>query len=168
MCFSAAAGFFGVSAYVGGVGGEANTFGFFVCRTVGVNGVPDSQGIAVYWRGSGVGNRPPVQALNTITNVAGTVDVDGMFCIVPYNITNTLVGSDQQAFVQWTAMPRVYPVMQLVTVSSSEFLLTTTFTATVVGSTPQNYITLDGANHGASNITNQTTTPVYRIAMLWE
>ena len=168
MCFSASAGFFGVTAFVGGMGGEANLFGFFVCRTTDFSGAPDAQGISVYWRGSNTGNRPVVQALNTITNVAGAVDVDGQFCVVPYNLTNTAVGSDQQAFLHWTAMPRVYPVMQLVTVSSVEFLLTTTFTAAVVGGTTRNYITLDGGFHGASNFTNPTTSPAYRIAMLWE
>ena len=168
MCFSATSGFFGVSAYVGSVGGEASAFGFFVCRTVDVLGVLDNQGISVYYRTAGIGNRPAVQALNTITNVAGAVDANGLFCIVPHNITNTVVGSDQQAFLHWTAMPRVYPVMQLVTVSSAEFLLSTTFSATTVGNTPRNYITLDGGSHGASNETNQTTTPLFRIAMLWE
>lgn len=169
MCFSEASGFFGFSAYLGaGAVSVPAVFTSFICRTVSVLGAPDGQGITVYWRGTDTSpSSAAVQALNTVTNTAQPIDTAGFYCVVPHAIVNTVVSGDQQAFLHWTAMPRVYPVMQIVTVASSEFLPTTTFTATVVGNTPKNYITLDSNIHGTYTGTT-TSTPAFRCAMLWE
>ena len=156
-------GFFGFSGYRSIAGGDQFAF-FAVARTTDANGTTSSLGATVYWWGApGAIGPAAVQALNFSTSYVGAVNTTGDYCAVPHGITSSLVGADSQAFVHWTAMPRVYPVMPLCTVVSTEVPTGSTFDVALVGATPRTYLALDPAVRGAA-----TGGATYKLAMLWE
>lgn len=167
MSHSVTSGFFGYVLYVDANGADQAHATLFVARSVDSNGALSTQGATVYWRdynNIGTPNWPDAQALNFLTNTTQPVAVrNGTYAFVPHNITNTVVGSDQQAFVHWTAFPRASPIMQLATVSAVEFPSGSTFSASLVGPTPKNYISLDIGMRGTAAAAEN-----FRIAMLWE
>jgi hypothetical protein len=156
-------GFFGFLGYR--TPGSNDAFGFFaVARTTDANGATSSLGATVYWHGNTFSTeRAAVQALNFSTGYVGPVSTTGTYCAVPHGITSSLVGGDSQAFVHWTAMPRVYPVMPLCTVVSTEVPTGSTFNVALVGSTPRTYLALDTTVSGATS--GDIT---FKLAMLWE
>jgi hypothetical protein len=165
MSHSVADGFFGFNLYVSSGTGEGSNATLIVARSADPNGTPNAQGVTVYWRdfnNNSIGYAR-VQALNFLTGIAQTVSSDGSYGFVPHGITNTSVGVDQQAFVHFTAFPQAYPVMQVATVSAVEFPVGATFSATLVGATPKNYICLDTRMYGTSVAAEN-----FRVAMLWE
>jgi hypothetical protein len=165
MSHSAVDGFFGFVGYINGGAVNSAYMGCMAARSVGASGLPDTQGATVYFKEDTVASAafPYVQALNFLTGVAQPIIQNGSHGYVPHSITNTVVGSDQQAFVNWTAFPRAYPVMQIATVSATEFPTGTGFTTTLVGPTPKSYITIDEGMRGT-----QATSAAFRLAMLWE
>lgn len=166
MSHSVADGFFGFIGYINALGADRALGTLIVARSVDANGTPNNQGATVYWRNFGnfTAQYVRVQALNFLTNTANPVVSDGSCSFVPHSITNTAVGSNQQAFVHWTAFPRVAPVMQMATVSCVEFPSGATFSATLVGASPKNYICVDEAMYP----TTQSNIGIFRYAMLWE
>jgi len=172
MSFSPDKGFFGVAAYVGGTTTDTSTFGFLIARSTDANGNLNSTGMTIYCPQNNLGQPADVQAVDFQTGVASAVNTKGQYGFVPMGLASSAVGPDFQAFVNWSAFPRVSPVMQVVTVLSSEFNTTTGFSATVVGATPSNYMTLDGGMHGDGMANGTpgiaTSTPLARLAILWE
>lgn len=171
MCFKD--GFFGFLGYqlatVGPpVSHTSNAF-FAIAPTTNANGVRTNDGFTFYWRHSATsGVAAVVQALNPtgiggMFSYWGPVSTVGDYCLVPHGITSSLVGVDSQAFAHWTAMPRIYPVMQLCTVLSTEVPTNSTFNVALVGSTERTYLALDNSMNGT---TVGTTT--FKLAMLWE
>lgn len=155
-------GFFGFCGYLSGSAGNVAFMFFAVSRTTDANGVPTSDGASVFWGNVVNGSAPPtVQALNFTSNT--TLSNSTVTGFIPGNITSSLVGSDNQVFLHWVAYPRVYPVMPIVAIVSSEFVTNTTFTSTVLGTTPRTYVVLDNVLYGA--VAGTTT---YKLAMLWE
>ena len=168
-------GFFGFDGYMGAhAGGTANFGGvagseymfFAVAQTTDANGAVTSDGAVVYWNNLTVSQsnqHARHQALDFTTNTARTATSDGSYGYVPGSLTNSLVGADFQAFVNWAAYPAVRPTMGVVTVVPSELAspVYTTFQTAVVGSTPRTYISLGGTVRGAVSGT-------YALAMLFE
>jgi hypothetical protein len=157
-------GFFGFLGYRD-PGGVPQAFAFFaVARTTDANGATTSLGATVYWnKDPALDGQAAVQALNFSTSYVGAVNLTGDYCAVPHRITSSLVGVDSQAFVHFTAMPRVYPVMPLCTVISTEVATGSTFDVALVGATSRTYLALDTRVYGAA-----TGTTDYKLAMLWE
>jgi hypothetical protein len=165
MCLSN--GFFGFSGYLGAFDTDREGAFFAVSRTTDANGAVTSDGACVYWMAAGntLGAVARHQALNFTTNTARTATSDGSYGYVPGSLTNSLVGADFQAFVNWAAYPAVRPTMGVVTVIRAELAapVYTTFQTAVVGSTQRTYISLGNAIHGA--VSGNTT---YNLAMLFE
>lgn len=158
-------GFFGFLGYLG----AASTGSWFfvaIAPTVDANGVKTNDGLCVYYRNSsGANSIADVQAINLDTSTVGSVVTTGTYAFVPYGITASLTGADTQTFLNWMVLPSasVRPVMQIVTVISSEFPTSNTFQTDVIGVTPRTYIALDTTSNGAV-----TGTSTYKFAMLWE
>jgi hypothetical protein len=176
MSYSNALGFFGMALFFGAIGsGTAWTLGGMVAKTTDANGVPTADGATVYWRGISdtLRDPPPVQALNFQTNTAQAVCSNGQYSVLPHNISTSLTGSDQQAFLHWTALPRVYPVPQMLSVLGVEFPRAATFTTTAIGTTPRNYYSLGAQTGYPGAFTNNepaSASPEHKtgIAILWE
>jgi hypothetical protein len=145
--------------------------GMAIAKTTDANGNANNVGVVVYWGGvsntSGNSRFPNAACLNFQTNVASNTIVDGQFCVVPQNITSSVVDTDTQCFAHWGAFPRVYPTTQVCSVLRSETPALSTFTTTIVGTTPRRYLILDDTYYGAINdgVNNLCT---YRLAILWE
>jgi hypothetical protein len=154
-------GFLGFFGYRFAAGGNAVLMGFWVSKTTNAAGVQDSRGATVYWR-VGTSIPPWVQALNFQTNTALTVNTTGDFVVIPMAITSSIIGADTQCFIHWTALPLVLPNPYMATVISAEVPAGSTFTTTLIGTTPRTYIALDNVPHGSA------LGSAYRLAMLWE
>ena len=154
------------------------SIGFFcIAPTTNNSGAVNSIGVTVY-RASGSSRTPlHVQALNFQTGVSLPVNTVGAYCLIPQGAVlgspdnnsqaSSLTNGDFQCYAHWTAMPRVYPVMQMCSVLNSEVPIGSVFQATLVGSQPRSYMALDDLCPG----TMQGTTLNYfssRCAMLWE
>jgi hypothetical protein len=169
-------GFLGYSNY-SAAPDKSNVF-FSVCKTVDANGVFTNNGAIVYWNTqSGIAEYAPNQILNLATNTAMQLQDSpnvspyrvGTYCMVPFNITSSLVGSDTQCFAHWMATPRVYPVIGVCTVVTNEVSFGSTFSTAIVGTTPRTYLGLDLSNAGAIiNTFNNSGIFNYKLAMLWE
>jgi hypothetical protein len=155
-----------------------SSMGFFcIAPTTDSSGAVNSIGVTVYR--SVVSIRLPlhVQALNFQAGVAFPVNTSGAYCLIPQGSVlgapdgntqaSSLTNGDFQCYAHWTAMPRVYPVMQMCSVLNSEVPIGSVFQTTIVGSQPRSYMALDDVCPG----TIQSTTLNYvssRCAMLWE
>jgi hypothetical protein len=158
-------GFFGFLGYRNGaVGTNVPIMFAAVARTTDSNGAVDTRGATVYWRQNpSTGPSAIVQALNFQTNTALAANDDGRYALVPMGITSSIIGADTQCFLHWTALPLVLPNPYVATIVSSEVPSGSTFSTTLVGTTPRTYVALDDNPTGdASESTN------YKLAMLWE
>jgi hypothetical protein len=154
-------GFFGFSGYRFAAGLGPWMYAA-VAKTTNAAGVQDSRGVTVYWRPVSA-NPPPVQALNFQTNTVLPLDVTGgNFVVIPMAITSSIIGADTQCFIHWTALPLVLPNPYMATVISAEVPAGSTFSTTLVGTTPRTYVAIDSSVYGSSIGT------AYRLAMLWE
>jgi hypothetical protein len=163
MSHSVDRGFLGVMLWLNAQTADASWAEFTICRVTDQNGAPINVGATVYnTRVVSSGAAYAVQALNFQTNSARTVNTAGEYSFIPQGILSTLVGTDQQAFMHWTAMPRIYPVPQMLTVLEAEFATGQTFITTPIGTTPRTYITL------SNRATGDPVSTASRCAMLWE
>jgi hypothetical protein len=125
--------------------------------------VPDARGATVYFQNNTGGtDGPVVQALNFQTATTLTANTASDFVIVPMGITSSIIGADTQCFLHWTALPLVLPNLYMATVITAEVPAGSTFSTTLVGTTPRTYVALDNLPTGANN------SSTYRLAMLWE
>ena len=132
-----------------------------VAKTTNAAGAQDSRGATVYWYQ--VSAPPAVQALNFQTNTALPVDATGgNFVVIPMGITSSIIGADTQCFIHWTALPLVLPNPYMATLITAEVPAGSTFTTTLIGTTPRTYVALDPNPHGSS------IGAAYTLAMLWE
>jgi len=168
MCHTA--GFFGFFWKVGGAVGN-----FYVTRSCDADGVPTVTGAAVMWSitDNGSGNR--IQQLRFAATAAAFTEQNSTGvsnCIVPNGVTTSLVGSDNQAYLHWMAIPQVLPIISWCTVIASEVSQGSTFSATLVGSTAHTYIGVGDGSITASGcsllVEVRGSSTTYRLAMLWE
>lgn len=134
---------------------------FFFSRSVDADGVPTDLGCSIKWQA------PAFQflrfAASAATYTVKTVATN-FPCVVPGYPNNSLVGSDNQAYLHWMAIPHVLPVLFECTVISTEATAGSTFAATLVGSTSHTYISLVGAGFAEPT----ANTALYAVAAIWE
>jgi hypothetical protein len=154
-------GFFGVAFKVGSTGaGVRGTF--MVERSVGSNGLPNSEGATVHWLTAAQGASNNVEAISNVTNTVyiGTV---AQTCTIPLAIASSVIGATPQVFKHYSAFPRMRPNPYLLTCrSQSEIPQFNQFLATPVGAVQHNYIAL-GTNGAGTAPENNS-----HIAMVWE
>lgn len=104
----------------------------------------------------------------TAVNWLGTTlisGVSGKYSLSPGSRTSTAFGSDIQAFLNWTAYPMIEPINWRCSVVISELPAGTSFTTTLVGSTPHTYLSL-GINFTYGD--DATNNAAFGGAIIWE
>ena len=148
--------------------GNSESF-FQISRTVDSAGAITAVGSVATW-GAGVGTAlTKVQAFNYSPAVAYTASTnlwETMLGFNPQRPASTLVGSDTQAFVAWMPTPAMSPVAGVCGVLDAEAGTGTTFTATLVGTTPRTYMALSAVAGPFGPSAVAAGYPKY--AMLWE
>lgn len=140
----------------------ANQFqgAFFFSRSVDAAGVPTALGCYILFMGM------PYQYLRfaaTAATYPARSAAGQLPCIVPGQPSSSLVGSDNQAYLHWMAIPEVLPVLFLCTVIATEATAGSTFAATLVGSTSHMYVSLVGSGAADSSAGGG-----YALAAIWE
>ena len=170
---SEASDFFALIWKVGGPtsggGYTPSLLGFTVEKIAGADGLPDGSGYKLL-----VSNIATSGASGGNTAAVAYVDVGGgvytangsFFCQVPFNTTNSNVGTDRQVFLHQFPTPRVKFGLGVCTVIEAEFPINTTFAATLVGATPRNYISV-GFGLGLTNAAGGTVR-TWSCAIIWE
>ena len=148
-------------------GGSQHNALISICRTCDADSTPNALGWTVYFGGTnaGAGGGPNVAVYDVATGYV-TVSTANMACVAPFGITNTLVGTDYQVFLNWSILPRVYPLFASCHVVKAEIGYGTTFTAALVGSTPRTYIS-GGSAINSSSLCNAGNS-AYVLALLYE
>lgn len=158
-------GFFGFSWKIGAASANVPQSNFLFCRSCDTSGVIDVRGAFVLW---GIGATTGFTAYQFLRYAAtaaaftartATAEFPG---VVPGVPTSSLVGSDNQAYLHWMAIPQVLPVLGSCTIVRSEVSVTSTFSVTLVGATPHTYVAMGSCGAEASG------NPIYGLAMLWE
>lgn len=160
MC--AVDGFFGV--YWKAASGPHGSL--LICRSCDSDGVATATAAIIYW-GANVA-LTGVQALRFAASAAAYTLITAAnqgSCLVPLRQSNSLVGSDTQAYMHWMITPQVKPVFGFCTIFTSEISLGSTFNTTLVGSTARTYIALSS---GAGVAETSSATGSCALAMLWE
>lgn len=122
--------------------------GFGICRTVDSAGAPTTTGFVVYHMPTTntVGAFPIVQAVRTAaTATTFTATTTGLFSFIVHGVTSSVEGSNTQAYLHWMPSPKVLPVLGVCTMLTTEAAFGTTFTTTLVGTTPRTYISVAAA-----------------------
>lgn len=144
--------------------GASSTWGglfFAVLRTVDDTGADTGDGVSIYYKLNSNANHVAQSALFGGSSLTAS---DKSYCVIPYALTSSLVGSDIQAFKHYAAFPLVRPVVGLVTVLTGEVPAGNTISVAAVGSTPRTYISIGQAGYGMCTAGGST----YCAAMLWE
>lgn len=142
---------------------------FFICRTVDSSGAATATGAIAGWGLSSASSMNATQAYRyssaqvAYTENTATGTALGMF---PQTQASSAVGSDLQAFVGYTITPQVSPLVGVCGVVDAEITSGSTFTATLVGTTPRTYIAL--TNLANFSVTAANATGGLKYAMLWE
>lgn len=162
------AGFFGFNWKAGSGPTEAS---FFICRTCDSNGAPTAVGAMVHW---GIGNSGAITARQSLrfaapaqAFTAQTLVAAGALGMNPQCPTSSQSGTDIQVFLGWTITPTAIPLFGVCGVLRSELNTGGTFQATLVGSTPRTYITLNDPAGPFGQVTVASDGGL-NIAMLWE
>lgn len=162
---SCAPGFFGFS----NKDGASEFDGFFqVSRTVDADGDIDARGVICSWGGSSSFGR--TQALQFSPAAAYTFQTNVGAAALGFNpqaSSTSVVGSDTQAFLAWTPVPEMAPVVGVCGVIAAELAKNNTFTFTPVGATPRTYLSLKDIA-GAFGPLASAATGGMRYCMLWE
>lgn len=158
MC--GAEGFFG---FLWKFGASGNSSGFFqICRTCDSAGAPDATGALVIWYQAAISAQAFRYASTAVAYTVRTTSQTAQLCLWPQSPTSSAVGADVQAALAWTITPRVAPLFGLCGVLDAELPLGTTFSTTLVGSTPRTYIAM------ASNLNTMDFNSQLKPAILWE
>jgi hypothetical protein len=174
--------FFGFVGYVAVANPDANPSGsagslalFCVSRTVDASTTPTTQGYTVYAKStSAITQLTQCQGVDIQNNISTATTTDKSFCYVPFTITSSLIGGLPQFFTHFvplsTTVPRVVPQFGICTVFTSEIASGVTFSANPIGAALRTFIALPACNaSGAVNDPSTgSTTPIYRLAIIWE
>jgi hypothetical protein len=111
---------------------------FGICRTCDSSGTPTGDGFALIYGGAQENGIMCTRSIATATAFATSTNAG----VVPGGVSSSLVdGTDPQVYVGYGILPRVWPVFSICGFVQTEFNTAgTTFTATIVGSTPRTYI----------------------------
>lgn len=138
--------------------------GFAVCRTCDATGAPTATGFVVYTCPSATGAIPAVaQAVRTAASaVVFSANTAGLYSFIVHGVTSSVDGSDTQAYLHWMPTPKVLPVFGLCTMIQTEATFGTSFSTTLVGSTPRTYVSVDiGMGQGGAGASNQALCLIY-------
>lgn len=135
-------------------------------RTVDNAGSPTNKGCQIYISAPS----PTMYSIRFTAPTSSYSLVSGAQCLIPFGITNSITeGGSQQVFLHWAVMPRAEPLMGTCNAILAELPVGTTFSTTLVGSTPHTYISVGNGSNGigfstcvGGTISNYTT------CMLWE
>lgn len=165
-------GFLGLVFKAGGdssAGQGAAAYFLAVARSSDASGAPSNVGCLVYWKDQGGAQATAQNASQALrfnpTAVAGLVDVNRTYCLVPQLVTNTVVNGTPQAFLHWASFPQMTPVIGMCSVVLSEINQGVTFSCALIGTTLRTYLSLGvwpGINGEAIG------SSAFRVAMLWE
>lgn len=132
-------GFLGVMWKVGAQTSAPQAMAYFaVARTVDDTGAETGDGYTVFARITTSSRSANAQSVSVANSTTFTASI--FFSMVTMAVTSSAVGSDKQAYKCYTVQPRVRPVMQMCTVMAAEYPSATSFTATLVGTTPRTYL----------------------------
>jgi hypothetical protein len=158
-------GFLGVMFKAGAQTAAPNGHAFFaVARTVDDAGAETGDGFTLFRRQSAGNTGGAIIAQSVSVSNATTFTASLSYSLVHMDVTSSAVGADKQVYKNYTIQPRVRPVLQMCTVIATEYSAATTFTATLVGTTPRTY--LSGGTNTAFAGANASS--AYCNAMLYE
>lgn len=159
-------GFFGFAWKVGSTTANVANHFLLFSRTVDTSGVATAIGATIIWGAGTVSTFTAYQFLRYASTAAAftarTV-INELPTCVPGIPSSSLVGTDNQAYLHWMAVPQVLPVLGFCTIVRSEVSIGSTFTVTLVGSTSHTYIGL-----GQPMTFEPSNNTAYGPAMLWE
>ena len=160
-------GFVGVSMKQGAMVGGRQMIGFLVGRTVDSTGAETATGCAVSTYVGSTASGPTNVNFQTqsLTFSPSRVGSQGSYaCMVPGDVTASLVGADPQVYQHYGEFPAVTPLLHWATVMTGEITAGTTFSVALIGATARTYLSLGqywiyGSASGNAG---------HSLAMLWE
>lgn len=159
-------GFFGM-AYKGGSSPDPVNGLFMISRTCDASGNPTAAGAIAVWGQGSTAIRGVQSFRYSATQQAyryNSSQADQCLGLVPQIPPNSTVGPDFQAYLAYTITPQVSPILNICGVYDSEVPFGTTFSATMVGTTPHTYI----GTHYNMGIFGASTTVAVKQAFIWE
>ena len=170
MCY--VDGFFGFVFKADGVSAGLSIAGFMLCRSVDASGVATATGALALWSGTSITGSAATQSLRfaataaTFTACAAVTQYSGI-CMVPGVPTNSLTGTDLQAYTCWMQTPRVQPLVGLMCMFKSELSTGSTTTVAMVGVTTRTYIQM-ACQAGCPAVFGSGLATAMGLCMLWE
>jgi hypothetical protein len=154
-------GFFGINWKVGKTTSPEGLF--LICRTCDADGVPDARG-ALTIVGNSAGQTVTSQALRfAATAAAYTQKNNADTCYFPQRF-NGAIGADIRIGVAWSVIPQAVPMFGICGIRGTDMTEGSQVSATLVGSTPRNYIRLSTAWDAAAAVDDGSC----YFGMLWE
>jgi hypothetical protein len=145
---------------------------FFINRTCDGTGAITATGAHAWWGAGGNTNPTKSQAFRYAATAAAytaqSTAVVAMLGFLPQGQASTLVSGTIQVAMGWSINPATYPLFGVCGVLDNEVSAGTTFSVTLVGSTPRMYIGAAQLTCGAFGPTFDSTTGIPKFAMLWE
>jgi len=159
-------GFVGLALKTDGSASGRAFAGFILCRSSDPDGTPNSDALFICTGATAVGTSAAGanQSLNFVDGVAYTLS-NQFPCLIPGAETTSVVGSDLQAHLFFMIKRRVSPVFGVCATYVSEISAGTTFTATLIGSTPRTYLQLARQLGTHWSADSQS---LHGLCMLWE
>lgn len=158
-------GYLGVTSKFGASLAGRGFTGFIICRTCDSSGSPTATGFVVYTCpiGTASSTSAVAQAVRTASpSTAFTAVTSGLYSFVVHGVTSSVDGSDTQAYLHWMPTPKVLPVFGVCTMVQTEAIFGTSFSTTLVGTTPRTYLSIEtGMGQGGANNTNQSLCMLY-------
>lgn len=141
-------------------------FSVVVQRTVDNSGLPTAEGVILIAGPSGSNRTAQCSVYRlTFTSPVNAISYAGnLLSQIVGGISDSRVGLDPQVFLQWTALPKVRPLVGSATYINSEISQKTVFTTTLVGTAPRSYLAA-GSEFGQVAVSAANSSA---MAILWE
>lgn len=141
-------GFWGLEWKEGARGTGANMGFSAVMRTTDDNGSINAQAFQMYNSISGTSVNVQCSTISSGITLSGGTNLT---TLVPFNLTSSITGTDQQYFRHFGAIPFQRPVVGVVTVLVSEYPVGATFSGEAGSITNYTYVTVgQGGGYGSS------------------
>lgn len=138
------------------------TSAFIVQRTVDASGAPNGEGVMVIYNNQTSGGIPASATCLSFVYSGAIFGGNNSFTWIPFNVTSSLYSGGAQVFKSYGLFPRMRTMFGFGSCLIAEYGRGTQFQATLVGTTPRNYICV-GANFFAT-----TSSAANYNFMLWE
>lgn len=161
--YNTSTGFLGWTFKVGSVSNGTHST-LMIGRSGNSSGAITTSGVTAFVAATNASSSNRQYSINWLgsNQINGT---SGRYCLSPGNRTSTAFGSDFQALLNWTAYPLIEPLNWRCTVALAELPAATTFTTTVVGSTPHTYIVIGSNGTYGDDVSANAG---FSGAMIWE